>query len=138
MFEMQDENKRTTDKKNGNDRSKIEWRGDDIIWLRSAPFGCRNSIMNEDRSVALVSLMPDYLECRIVGFFLLLKFFFISIFLASERFIFACVKTSDLIEMPNMIANYARCSREIKSGIVMVRAAFKKKNTLFTANWTEI
>ena len=69
MFEMQDENKGTTDKKDGNYRSKIGWRGDDIIWLRSASFGCRNSIMNEDRSVVLVNLMPDYLECRIIGFF---------------------------------------------------------------------
>jgi hypothetical protein len=31
-----------------------------------------------------------------------------------------------------MITNYARCTREIKSRIAMAKAAFKKKNALFT------
>jgi hypothetical protein len=32
-----------------------------------------------------------------------------------------------------MITNDARCTREIKSGIVMAKAAFNKKNTLITS-----
>jgi hypothetical protein len=32
--------------------------------------------------------------------------------------------------------NNARCTREIKSRIVMAKAAFNKKETLSPANWT--
>jgi hypothetical protein len=32
----------------------------------------------------------------------------------------------------SLITNYARCTRYIKSRIVMVKAAFSKKKTLFT------
>jgi hypothetical protein len=36
----------------------------------------------------------------------------------------------------SMIANDERCTREIKSRIVMAKAEFNKKKTVFTRNWT--
>ena len=36
----------------------------------------------------------------------------------------------------SMLTNDGRCTREIKSRIAMAKAAFSKKKTLFTANWT--
>ena len=35
----------------------------------------------------------------------------------------------------NMLTNDGRCTCEIKSRIAMAKAAFSKKNTLFTSKW---
>jgi hypothetical protein len=40
--------------------------------------------------------------------------------------------------LDSMITNVSRCTREIKFRIAMAKAAFIKKKTLFTGNWTNI